>query len=39
MKTRKFEAFAKDMIEEKSMNFLKGGNRTGDNDIIVPPVK
>jgi len=39
MKTVKFDAFAKDIIEEKSMNFLKGGSPAGDNDILVPPKK
>jgi hypothetical protein len=37
MKTVKFEAFAKDRIQDKEMNFLKGGVSGADDDILVPP--
>ena len=38
MKTVNFESFAKDKIQEKELNFLKGGG-VGDGfpDILVPP--
>ena len=40
MKTVNFESFAKDKIQEKELNFLKGG-ATGDpvRDILIPPRK
>jgi len=40
MKTVNFNAFAKDMIQEKELNFLKGG-AFGDpvDDILIPPKK
>jgi natural product precursor len=38
MKTVNFKSFAKDKIQEKEMNFLKGGANPV-NDILVPPVK
>jgi len=38
MKTVNFESFAKDKIQEKEMNFLKGGITPGD-DILNPPRK
>jgi hypothetical protein len=40
MKTVSFEAFAKDKIQEKELNFLKGGViGTGDpvSDVLNPP--
>ena len=38
MKTVNFEKFASDKIQEKELNFLKGGNgEPGGNDILVPP--
>ena len=38
MKTVNFESFAKDKIQEKELNFLKGGG-LGDPppDILIPP--
>jgi hypothetical protein len=41
MKTVKFESFAKDKIQEKELNFLKGGISTNDPgaDILNPPRK
>jgi len=38
MKTVNFESFAKDKIQEKELNFLKGGG-AGDpvHDILIPP--
>ena len=38
MKTVNFESFAKDKIQEKELNFLKGGG-VGDpvRDILIPP--
>ena len=39
MKTVKFEAFAKDKIQESELNFLKGGFVSADDDILVPPRK
>jgi hypothetical protein len=40
MKALNFAAFAKDKIQEKELNFLKGG-RGGDpiDDLIMPPKK
>lgn len=39
MKTVKFELFAKDKIQEKELNFLKGGTTTHDpvSDVLNPP--
>lgn len=37
MKTLNFELFAKDKIQEKELNFLKGGIVGADDDILVPP--
>jgi len=41
MKTANFKAFANDKIQEKELNFLKGGiNPTSPgDDIIIPPQK
>jgi hypothetical protein len=39
MKTVNFESFAKDKIQEKELNFLKGGFGGADDDILVPPRK
>jgi hypothetical protein len=39
MKTVKFESFAKDKIQEKELNYLKGGFASSDDDILVPPRK
>ena len=39
MKTVNFESFAQDKIQEKELNFLKGGFRGSDDDILVPPRK
>jgi natural product precursor len=38
MKTVNFKSFAKDKIQEKELNFLKGG-ANGDplSDILIPP--
>ncbi len=38
MKTVNFESFAKDKIQEKELNYLKGG-AYGDplSDILIPP--
>jgi hypothetical protein len=38
MKTLKLEHFAKDRIQEKELNFIKGGN-SGDplHDLLTPP--
>jgi len=40
MKTVNFASFAKDKIQKKELNFLKGGN-AGEpiDDILLPPVK
>jgi len=37
MKTLKFEKFAKDKIQEKELNYLKGGFGGADEDLIMPP--
>ena len=39
MKTVNFESFAKDRIQEKELNFLKGGGSNGNDlpDILIPP--
>jgi hypothetical protein len=39
MKTVDFKSFAKDAIQEKELNFLKGGKGDPVDDIIVPPRK
>jgi len=39
MKTVDFKSFAKDAIQEKELNFLKGGKGDPVQDIIVPPRK
>ena len=40
MKTVNFNAFAKDIIQESELNFIKGGGHTsGDDDILIPPKK
>ena len=39
MKTVNFESFAQDKIQEKELNFLKGGRTGSDDDILVPPRK
>jgi hypothetical protein len=39
MKTLKFESFAKYKIQEKELNYLKGGINGPDDDILVPPRK
>ncbi len=39
MKTLNFKSFANDKIQEKELNFLKGGIVTNgsDDDILIPP--
>ncbi len=37
MKTVKFENFKKDKIQEKELNFLKGGFGGADEDLLTPP--
>jgi hypothetical protein len=39
MKTVDFKSFAKDVIQEKELNYLKGGFSKGDpvDDLLVPP--
>ena len=40
MKTAKFESFANDKIQEKELNFLKGGIAGNDDplhDLLTPP--
>ena len=39
MKTVNFKSFAKDVIQEKELNYLKGGNSKGDpvEDLLIPP--
>ena len=37
MKTVKFQNFAKDKIQEKELNFLKGGFSGSDDDLLAPP--
>ena len=39
MKTAKFENFVKDKIQEKELNFLKGGFSGSDDDLLAPPVR
>jgi natural product precursor len=40
MKTVNFKSFAEDKIQEKELNFLKGGAH-GDplSDILIPPTR
>ena len=38
MKTVNFESFAKDKIQERELNFLKGGTDPG-ADVLNPPRK
>ena len=40
MKTFKFESFAKDKLQEKELNFIKGGFVASDDpvhDLLTPP--
>jgi hypothetical protein len=37
MKTLKLEHFAKDRIQEKELNYLKGGASLPDQDLLTPP--
>jgi len=39
MKTVRFDLFQKDRIQEKELNFLKGGTTTHDpvSDVLNPP--
>ena len=37
MKTLRFENFAKDRIQEKELNYLKGGFGGADEDLLSPP--
>ena len=42
MKTVNFESFAKDKIQERELNFLKGGFTGSDDpvhDLLMPPKK
>jgi hypothetical protein len=39
MKTVDFKSFAKDAIQEKELNYLKGGKGDPVEDLIVPPRK
>jgi len=39
MKTVDFKKFAKDQIQEKQLNFLKGGISGSEDDILVPPTR
>jgi len=39
MKTVDFKSFAKDAIQEKELNYLKGGKGDPVDDILVPPRK
>lgn len=39
MKTVNFQSFAKDKIQEKALNFLKGGGGDPVDDLITPPKK
>jgi len=40
MKTLKFESFANDKIQEKELNFLKGGGSDKPvHDLLAPPVR
>ena len=39
MKTVDFKSFAKDAIQEKELNFLKGGKGDPVEDLIHPPRK
>ena len=37
MKTVRFENFKKDKIQEKELNYLKGGFAGADDDLLTPP--
>lgn len=37
MKTIKFENFKRDKIQEKELNYLKGGVGGADEDLLTPP--
>jgi len=37
MKTVKFQNFEKDRIQEKELNYLKGGSGVPDEDLLTPP--
>jgi len=37
MKTSRFEYFAKDKIQERELNYLKGGYSGADEDLLSPP--
>jgi hypothetical protein len=37
MKTANFKSFAQDKIQEKELNYLKGGNGDPVSDLIHPP--
>jgi hypothetical protein len=41
MKTVDFKSFAKDVIKETELNYLKGGLSKGDpvDDLVHPPIK
>jgi len=41
MKTVDFKSFAKDVIKETKLNYLKGGLTKGDpvEDLVHPPVR
>ena len=39
MKTVDFKSFAKDVIQEKELNYLKGGKGDPVEDLILPPRK
>ena len=39
MKTVDFKSFAKDAIQEKELNYLKGGKGDPVEDLILPPRK
>jgi hypothetical protein len=37
MKTVKLNTFANDKIQEKELNFLKGGTGSEPTDVLIPP--
>jgi natural product precursor len=39
MKTINFKSFEKDLIQEKEMNYLKGGKGDPVEDLVSPPRK
>ncbi len=39
MKTINFKSFAKNVIQEKELNYLKGGKGVPVGDLIAPPRK